>query len=327
MTYKKILYLLRIILPVGAILRILQYYFAIDPQTGYYQRQNATVTMMYIFIAACFAIFMSLLLNDENKTTVKLNHLFIISAPEIVLAFITAAFYFVYSIIFPFMEISEQSSPDLKNLLLILFGLISAVFFVLFALKDRQYYQKSFFKFLVLCPVAFFLIKLVTVFNQLTMEANVSSYTLELIELAGFVFFFMNLAKYMLSGNNIRSLFIYGLWSVTSVAISSVPAVVLPVLPGNLYKSSQPPILEIMYLLTGIFIFMFLYKIGNTDFRNLVEEVPSDENAESDSKDFSIKTEETTENTESFLTDTANDDKEPFFTEDTNQDTEAKDEE
>lgn len=256
MSYKKILYNLGNILPIAMILRLVQYYIDIDPVTGYYKQNSIFSTLFYVFIILSAVIFFSVLFNKENKIEIAGEYFFNISSFEVISGFITAALYFVYVVVYPFSEL------NFMNMFICIFGIAASAFFVLFSLREKKYYLKTYFKLLALCPVTFFLLRTVSVFYMHTIQANVSSYNFELFQLAAFVLFFMNLAKYLLYGNNIRSVFFYGIWSLFGTALYSIPTILIYFFPGNIYRTGLPPLTEIMYLFTGIFIFSIVYKVS-----------------------------------------------------------------
>lgn len=292
-----------ITLTVAITIRIYQLMSIIDPQNGFYKHPSGmTVPLLYfILIAASVAMLLfSFLTSNMPKSVLPKGRIIqmgvaglvvfvglIIDVSSQISKLITEYSGGTYSGIFNFLSKAKM----FPTLLQIVFGLIAAMFFLLFAvsyIKGKNVYSGS--KLTALAMPAWFICRMVTRFMLDTNYKNNSELLFELVMLSfGMIFFFVfsRICSNIGSRGKMWVLFGCGLPAAVFALLCSIPRITMNIIGrSDLIVATSP--IEYADIAVGVSIFLILtsilteykagsyeqYREGDVYFNVLPEEMP-----------------------------------------------------
>lgn len=189
-------------------LRVYQYFKLINPETGFYDDTDFSVFVMYAVIA--IAMFICIVFAYLKHKSIKPVYNNKSSMPHIIMSIIMAAGICTdsFGIISDYLElysantgnfinVSDYVSAQGGSLMLIqaIFGIMSAIYFVVSGLSALNKINAPKLKFLALMPVAWCILRLLFRFKRTISFINVSDLLLELFMIVFTMMFFLALAQ------------------------------------------------------------------------------------------------------------------------------------
>lgn len=221
----------------GIALRVIQFLYAIEKDTGFYKTENISVQVMNIFIIAVFLILLSgFLVIKKRELTMSANKMNTFEKASSVILLFALNISAIYSLISLRSAIAGGSYLSLLEPIFT-FGFV--IFICVYIYFDENIYNKGIFDFLILLPVFWSLFRLISTFIKYTGIANISARVFEVIMLSFFVLFFMTYAKAKTGRSSHRELFIFGCCAIFAMALAVIPLLILFVkeLAGHNFKS------------------------------------------------------------------------------------------
>ncbi len=231
-------------------LRIYQYFELINPQTGFYDNTDFTVTLLYIILAvsAAVCVFSAFLKHKSLQPVTIGKNSKIFLTVCIVMAFGVAidSFSTLSDYLSAFSEIGNtavEASPKGDTLLLaqVITGAVSAVYFVISGLSSVNTNNTLKLRILALIPVIWCIFRLLYRFKRTISFVNVSDLLLELFAIVFAMMFFLALAQVnskIDASAVFWKLFAYGFPAVAFSLTCSLPRFIL-LINGNSDKLNE----------------------------------------------------------------------------------------
>ena len=252
MRYRYTMNLFYISLPICLLLRTIQLIFTIDETTGFIKQQYSSIStvIMIVICAAVAAVGLLGLIGDGIKAGERKL------SPAIALTSVLAGGMFIYDTV---TSLTNLNSSSWYDLVLIILGVLSAIVFILYGLKNVYDYNMP--SMMLVIPVFYYILKLITIFVSTSDLALVTENIFLLFTNGALLLFMFEFAKFE---NNIgdskkenKKLFATGIISVMLCAISTVPKII-----GFLVNKTQPTSQDIssalLAIVVGVFVLLFI---------------------------------------------------------------------
>lgn len=250
MKYKKILLFFGIALPASVLLRILQLMFTVDAKTGFFKTEYKEMGFyLLILILLCAAVTAALCFTSHRKPEHPPKKSLILA----IAAFLTAGVIGAEI----FSESFAGTVMQWQTSLLMLAGIASAVFFVIYGISLVSDFKLP--PISAAIPIIYFIVKIICVFTSVSSLALITDNVLMLAAYCGLLLFFLCFGK--LYNNidreyNFRKLQAAGFGSAILCLAQSVPHIVINILNGNNYQHTSN-ISNIALLIYGLFAAVF----------------------------------------------------------------------
>jgi hypothetical protein len=216
-------------------LRTVQFIFAIEPRTGFYIPHSVSVTSLNIVIfAVCifFAVMFFMLKNEEIENTSPLLLRF---GSMTMFSLSLLSIFFFFQIVLNLIDVYDGLlKGEYTQIFLLIFAIITTVFFVNILRYKNDYIFKSSYPLMVLAPLCYNLIRLIVTFIKYTGIANISSRLFEITMLSFFVLFFLSYAKVTGNKGNKKSMFIFGSLAIYFALLNCLPQLILINKPSDM---------------------------------------------------------------------------------------------
>ena len=227
MKAKNYLYILFPLTVVGIIFRAVELLYGVEADTGYYIRGSKLYIYFNIFILVGVLVLLSQMIwRVKSKVVPKKSVtrvcpdpfsfsgiMFLLSAVGVaVSSFIRV--YTTNSVIKRF--ISGTAGTTVKDVLadfdfwILLFGILSAVIFVVFAVDPKKCVNNMFCNVLTLAPVIYFALRTLDLFSEKSSILSRAYDSFTILALGFLVLFFMNFAKMIVGMPSRKALFAFG---------------------------------------------------------------------------------------------------------------------
>lgn len=260
-------------------LRTYQLFFLIDPETGFFEKTNFTVPLLYVLLilAGIVFVFFSYFPKDMPFENVpKGGKAFAVLSFLIAVALIIDAG-IQTSEIFASLTLTDTtgyassqsagmtyalSSESVMIYARIIFAIVSCIYFAILGFSYCGIiYDASQFKVLALGPLAWVITRLISDFMWKINYRNISDLLLEMFMLAALMFFFLSFARINSDigrSNAYRKLYAFGLIGSLLALTTSVPKLILTVM-GRADGMIREFRFSFADCLIGIFIIYYLF--------------------------------------------------------------------
>ena len=252
MKYEKIILFFCIALPLSVSMRLLQLFFTVEPETGFFKPYYRTpgILLLIVILAFCaVTVILSFTSHRNPEHPPRVNPL--LSAASVFLALSVC-----YEL---FHEVSSASVKQWQSALLILTGLAAVFFFIFYAVSP--YVGFSLPRLCAVLPVIYFIMRIICSFTAISSLALISDnimvtacYCLILL----FMLSFAKLCNGVDTEYNFRRLLAFGLSSVILCAAQSIPHIAFNLAAACGYNHTSGPA-NVSILAAGIFIAVFTF--------------------------------------------------------------------
>lgn len=251
MKHRHALMLSFVTLPICVLLRAIQMYFTIDDTTGFVKQQYAAISMTITVIICAAVASVSLLaatLEGAKQNAFK-------TRPAVAIASVLTAGMFIYQTV---AGVSALRGAW-YDILLVVLALSSSLVFFAYGLKNIYEYNMPLLTLVI--PVAFYIVKLISVFVS-TSELALVTENIFLIftnsVLLWFIFEFASFENHIGDAEKeAKSLFASGLAAIMLCAVASIPKLALTLF-GRLQMSADDIAEALLNLTMGIFILTYI---------------------------------------------------------------------
>ena len=228
MRYRHIINLLWVSLPVCVLLRVMQLNFTIDQSTGFVEQQYSQICLLITFVV-CAAIaavsFMSFALEDVKKSEKA-------TKPLVAIASVFTGGMFFFEVVTSAADVKDFV---IKELLLLILGLLSAVTFVAFGIKNI--YNYNFPNGMLAIPVIYYVVKLITLFVNTSSLALVTENVFLLFANSALLWFIYEFASFENKINESqrrqKSMLAIAIAAIMLSTVAVLPRLILAILQKN----------------------------------------------------------------------------------------------
>lgn len=251
MKHRHSLMLLSVALPICVLLRAIQMYFTIDGATGFIKQQYSIISVI-ITVIICAAVasvgLLATTLEDVKQNTFK-------QCPAVAIASALAGGMFIYQTVAGLSAISGAW----YDTLLVFLTLVSA--FVLVAYGLKNIYEYRFPSLILVIPVVYYVVKLISVFVSTSALALVTENVFLIFTNSVLLWFMFEFASFENeigdTAKKPKRLFASGLAAVILCAVASLPKLILSIL-GKIQLSSGDVSAALGAAAIGIFILVYI---------------------------------------------------------------------
>ena len=261
MKYKKIILFFCITLPLSILLRTLQLFFTVETDTGFFKAEYKTVGLylLVLIVAVCASLAIICFTGHRNpEHPPKIN-------PIMALSSFLAGIYIVGGI---FDRSFTGVVMRWQTTLLTLFGVLSAVYFLLYGLSGFIRFKLS--PILSVIPSIYFIMKIICSFTAVSSLALITDNLLVLAAYCVILIFFLSFGKLyngIDSENNFRKLMASGLVSVVLCFTQAVPHIIINLVTDNGYlHTSNAANLSLL----GFGLFIAAFTFSHFSLKNVV---------------------------------------------------------
>lgn len=222
------LFILAIASVTGVAIRIVEFNFAIEQGTGFYKSDSFSVLVLNIIIIAFILVMFTafLIIKKDELQFEKTMDVKNSSTSKFILS-ILFAFSIVQAFLYALGIPAIIKKGDFLGVISILFAVALVGFFLAMLYYNGKMNGNSYLELLVLVPLCWSLVRLISTFLKYTGIANISTHLFEVIMLAFFVLFFLTYAKVITGRGNERAMFVFGVCSIFGALITALPQMVL----------------------------------------------------------------------------------------------------
>lgn len=261
MKYKKIILFFCITLPLSILLRTLQLFFTVETDTGFFKAEYKTVGLylLVLIVAVCASLAIICFTGHRNpEHPPKIN-------PIMALSSFLAGICIVGGI---FDRSFTGVVMRWQTTLLTLFGVLSAVYFLLYGLSGFIRFKLS--PILSVIPSIYFIMKIICSFTAVSSLALITDNLLVLAAYCVILIFFLSFGKLyngIDSENNFRKLMASGLVSVVLCFTQAIPHIIINLVTDNGYlHTSNAANLSLL----GFGIFIAAFTFSHFSLKNVV---------------------------------------------------------
>ena len=254
MKLKKTVFFFSIAASVCVVVNLLQLIYTVEATTGFYKQGLSKVGFLLFGVIALVSLFIAVLASTMRPDALNL--------PEQNIYMSLSALAMAFSV---FWEITTEKfntgvRPWQTGLLKI-FGILTAIYFVLYALKFVFYINIP--KLASIIPTLYYLVRMICFFTSIASLVIISDNLMLIITYSAILVFMLNFARiynYIEYNKSSKALLISGLIAVIFCLSTAVPHIVLRLFKSGLH-SSLSPANDFSLLFAGLFIavFTFLY--------------------------------------------------------------------
>lgn len=252
MKHRHTLMLLSVALPICVLLRAIQMYFTIDSATGFIKQQYSAISVI-ITVIICAAVasigLLAATLEGVKQNSVK-------PCPAVAIASALAGGMFIYQTV---AGISALVGGAWYDVLLIFLTLASAFVFVAYGLKNI--YEYKFPSLMLVVPVVYYVVKLISVFVSTSALALVTENIFLIFTNSVLLWFMFEFASFENQIGDInkkpKRLFASGLAAVMLCAVTSLPKFILSI-SSKTQLSSGDISAALLNMAIGIFILTYI---------------------------------------------------------------------
>ena len=252
MKHRHTLILLSVALPICVLLRAMQMYFTIDGVTGFVKQQYSAISVIItvIICAASAAIGLLAATIDEVKQNANKQR------PAVAIAGVLAGGMFIYQAVAGFSVVGSGAWYDA---LLVLLSFVSAFVFVAYGLKNIYDYNLP--SILLISPVLYYIVKLISVFVSTAKLALVTENIFLIFTSGVLLWFMLEFASFENGIGDVdkrpKKLFAAGLAAVMLCGVTAIPKLAFAVL--NIMQLQADDIASaLINVAIGVFILVYI---------------------------------------------------------------------
>lgn len=221
MRYRHTMTLFGVCLPICLVLRVLQLIFTVDSTTGFIKQQYASISViiMLVIFAAAFAVALIGAASDGVKLQKKEIN------PAVAFTSFLAGGMFIYDTI---ASVSANVVAAWYDTVLLILGLVSGVVFVAFGIKNI--YSYKFPCSLLVAPVFYYVVKLISVFVS-TSALSLVTENIFLIFASGtlliFIFEFSKIENQIDEAPRVKKLFSAAIVASIFCSVYALPKIIV----------------------------------------------------------------------------------------------------
>lgn len=236
-------------------MRVVEYIFAIDPQTGYYAINSTSILGFNILSIVSIIFFLSsgFALRDQIVSINRKNNSTVMN--------IACVFLLITTVGNIFLEVKgiKNGEKDIFAILYLVFAVLMCAFLLVAIFNSKKL---SFVMYLI--PVLYCTVRLIEFFVKYTGVASIASKTFEILSLCALILFFLYYSKSMIKSKGKKRTFAFGMCAVFVIVVSAIPSLIFmnkEEVGGNL---AQFFVSQVHYLAFALFVISVLVPTKQT---------------------------------------------------------------
>ena len=252
MKHRHTMILLGVSLVVCVILRILQLAFIIDSATGFVKQQYSAISLAITIIVCAATASVAFLAAHANETKQKSE----VFSPAVAVASIFVGIMFIYRFI---INVTLFGKGPENGIILVFLALACAGVFAAYGVREIFGYKIP--SIILVVPVVYYIVKLVSVFISTAKLALVTENVFTLFTNCVILWFVFEFSKFENQigelENSPKKLFASGIAVIMLCAVTTLPKIIL-VIAGKLQASYDDVATSLLNISVAIFVLVYI---------------------------------------------------------------------